>query len=116
MRDEKPVQLRAVGPDTPVRENSSGGAQSDIPYRLDLVPARALLKVAECLKEGVEKYGEWNWLKVSVPEHLNHGIMHGYAHLGGDRSEGSVGHLVRQSCRALFALEVALREEEESEG
>jgi hypothetical protein len=93
--------------------NDQGGKQSATEYRFDLVPARALAEVAAVLKEGADKYGEWNWLKIAVSDHLNHSITHAYAHLGGDRQEGPIGHLARNACRALFALEVALREREQ---
>lgn len=102
--------FRGVGPEAPMVVNAQGGKQSDSAYRFDLLPGRALSEVAAVLKEGADKYGEWNWLKIGTNSHLNHSIVHAYAHLSGDRQEGEIGHLARHACRALFALEIAIRE------
>lgn len=96
-----------VGPDAPVVYNEQGGGQSASPYRLDLVDPKALLDISKVLKEGADKYGENNWKKISINDHLNHLLVHVYAHLAGDKSDE---HLAHAACRAIFALGVELEE------
>jgi hypothetical protein len=90
-----------VSPDVPIIVNSEGGGQSFVPVRFDLIDAKAIFKVAEVLHEGAEKYGEGNWRKIPIDDHLNHLIMHAYAYLSGDRTDDHLSHAV---CRAIFAL------------
>lgn len=91
-----------VGPTAPTVTNEQGGKQSDSPYRMDLVPAQAIFTVANILKTGAEKYGENNWRKITVEDHLNHALVHAYAYLAGDSTDDHLGHF---ACRALMALE-----------
>lgn len=100
--------LTGVGPNTPTHTNEHGGKQSDIPYRFDLMPPLATLAVAEVQATGAKKYGDWNWKKIPILDHLNHALMHVFAYMVGDRSEK---HLRNAACRILYALE--LWEEEE---
>lgn len=97
------AMIEGVGPDAPTVTNESGGSQSFVPYRCDLLPPKALLAVAEVLAEGAKKYGVDNWRKISCKDHLNHLLMHVYAHLAGDESDE---HLTHAACRILFALEM----------
>lgn len=97
--------VAGVGPDAPTKVNEQGGRQSDSPYRADLTPPLAFLAVSAVLKHGAEKYGVDNWHAISVREHLNHALVHAFAHLAGDRQDG---HLEHFACRALMALEIAL--------
>ena len=105
-RREKRAALRAfvpgVGPDAPVVKTERGGLHSDTPYRVDVVPPKALLAVAGVLKPGTEKYGLDNWRRIARREHLNHALVHIFAHLAGDQSDD---HLTHAACRLLFALE-----------
>jgi hypothetical protein len=94
--------VEGVGPDAPVVTTEQGGKHSDSPYRLDVVPPKALLAIAAVLKEGMAKYGLDNWRAISQREHLNHALVHVYAHLAGDQSDS---HLTHAACRLLFALE-----------
>ncbi len=87
--------------------NERGGAQSHVPYRMDLIDGPAILSMAQVLAEGAEKYGEDNWRKIDVRDHLNHLIVHAYAYLAGDRSDDHLSHTM---CRAMFAAAVALQE------
>jgi hypothetical protein len=73
---------------------------------MDLMPPRATLAVAGVLAEGAPKYGEWNWLGIPTADHLNHALVHVYAHLAGDAQDDHLGHA---ACRLLMALEIALR-------
>ena len=107
-RREKRAAMRSVipgvGPDAPVVQTDKGGLHSDTPYRLDAVPPKALLAVASVLKIGAEKYGFDNWRRIAKAEHINHALVHVYAHLAGDQSDD---HLTHATCRLLFALETS---------
>jgi hypothetical protein len=100
-------------PNAPIVTNDKGGKQSDIPVRMDLIPARELLELGKILKAGGEKYGDWNWLKIDVNSHLNHALHHIYAFLNEYDEAGfnkSKEHydklyveLTHALCRLLFA-------------
>jgi len=94
-----------VSPDAPRTTNEHGGSQSHVPVRFDLIDGPALFSMAAVLHEGAEKYGANNWRLISVEDHLNHLIMHAYAYLSGDRSDGHLSHIM---CRSMFAQGVAL--------
>lgn len=81
--------------------NSKGGKQSRLDVRFDLIPAIPLFEVALVLKEGADKYGEWNWQKIPTSNHINHALSHIYAYLAGDTSDD---HLAHAACRILFAI------------
>lgn len=98
--------IPGVGPDAPITTNNRGGKQADIPYRCDLVPARAVLHVAAILKPAARKYGEDNWRKIGVQEHVNHALTHLFALQAGDGSDDHLGHA---TCRLMMALEQQLR-------
>lgn len=95
-------------PDAPTTTNSSGGSQSDIPVRFDLIDAKALFEMAKVLDHGAKKYGENNWRLIGVKDHLNHLLMHTYAYLSGDKTDEHLSHIL---CRATFALGVSLQDE-----
>lgn len=101
--------IAGVGPDTPTTTNAEGGSQSDVPYRMDLIDARAMFAMAAVLDTGARKYGVDNWRKISVPEHLNHLLIHTFAYLAGDTSDDHLSHIL---CRATFAQGVALQSPE----
>lgn len=103
--------IKGVGKDVPIKTNEHGGSQSDVPYRFDLLDPEAMFAMTRVLAEGAEKYGENNWHKISVEDHLNHALIHIYAYLAGDRSDEHLSHLM---CRALFAEGVALKQEREN--
>lgn len=105
MGDDHSISAIA-GVDAPTITNDQGGSQSLIPVRFDLIDAKALFEMAKVLHTGAEKYGEDNWRLISVNDHINHGIMHAYAYLAGDKSDEHLSHLL---CRATFALGVSLQ-------
>ena len=92
-------------PDAEIVENEHGGKQSHIPVRFDLIDGKALFEQAKVLHEGAVRYGENNWRKIPVEDHLNHLIMHAYAYLAGDRTDEHLSHIM---CRATFAQAVAI--------
>lgn len=100
--------VQAADPDAPTITNAVGGSQSDIPVRFDLIDARALFEMAKVLDHGAKKYGENNWRKIDVSDHLNHLLMHTFAYLSGDSTDDHLSHIL---CRATFALGVALDQE-----
>lgn len=100
--------IDGVSPDQPIIYNENGGGQSDSPYRMDLVDPKSVLEIAKVLKTGADKYGADNWKKISIDDHLNHLLVHVYAHLAGDESDK---HLAHAACRAIFALGVELEGE-----
>lgn len=93
-----------VGPDVETTTNALGGSQSDVPVRFDLIDARSMFDLAAVLDHGAKKYGENNWRKIPINDHLNHLIMHAYAYLAGDESDEHLSHIL---ARATFALGVA---------
>lgn len=87
--------------------NDQGGKQSYLPERMDLIPTKPLLLLAQCLGFGAEKYGENNWHKIPERENVNHAMAHLVHWLDGDRSEP---HLVNAAARVFFALYHAVEE------
>lgn len=98
--------IAGVGPDAPVVENEHGAKQSQSPYRMDLIDAKALLKIAQVHKQGGDKYGDTNWHNIPVSDHINHALVHVYAHLAEDTSDE---HLAHAATRMIFALALHLR-------
>ena len=56
--------IEGVGPEAATTTNDKGGKQSALPYRCDLLPAQALLAIANVLHHGAVKYGPDNWRKI----------------------------------------------------
>lgn len=113
-RDPAPKKTLAdiVAPDVETHTNERGGRQSKVPVRFDLIDGPALFAMAAVLHEGAEKYGENNWRKIDVEDHLNHLIMHAYAFLSGDHTDDHLSHIM---CRAMFAEAVHLAELDQPE-
>ncbi len=95
--------IPGLSPDAPIVTNEVGAKQSAVPYRCDLLPARATLAVAGVLHEGAVKYGDDNWKGIPVREHLNHALTHILAYLASDRQDQ---HLEHAACRLLMAVEL----------
>lgn len=99
--EAEPIEIiKGVGKDAPTVTNDQGGKQSKVLYRFDLLDPLAMFEMTNVLTVGAEKYGEDNWRKISVNEHLNHMIIHTYAYLAGDKSDDHLSHIM---CRAMFA-------------
>lgn len=103
------MKVKGLDPNMPIVINAQGGKQSATPYRVDLIPALAVLRESEVLAGGAIKFGEKNWENITIPEHLNHALQHIFAYLAGDRSDD---HLANLACRAHFALDL----QEQSKG
>ena len=98
--------LPGLSPDTPTTVNAAGGKQSAVPYRADLIPARAILRVSSVLHTGALKYGDDNWHVIPTRDHLNHALTHVFAYLAGDAQDDHLGHA---ATRLLMALEIDAR-------
>ncbi len=94
--------IPGVGPDAPVHINETGGKQSDIPYRCDLLGGKAILEIARILHKGALKYEENNWRLISCKSHINHALTHIFAYLAGDTQDE---HLEHALCRMMMAVE-----------
>lgn len=97
--------IAGVGADAPMETKANGAKQSAVPYRFDLIDAAAIAALANVLHRGAEKYGVDNWRGLAVEDHLNHLLLHSYAHLAGDRQDR---HLCNVLARAMMALAVAM--------
>ena len=97
---------KALSPDAPTYTNEHGGKQSITASRLDLFPPFAWFHVGAILDKGAVKYGEWNWLKTTVAENVNHAMNHLAALLMGDTRDDHLGHA---ACRLMMALDLELR-------
>lgn len=95
-----------ASPDAPTHTNDQGGSQSLIPVRFDLIDGAAMFEMAKVLYTGAEKYGEDNWRLIPVNDHINHGLMHWFAYLKGDKSDDHLSHAL---CRATFAVGVSMQ-------
>jgi hypothetical protein len=81
--DSEPMTkiLQHLGPHAPTQTNEQGGKQSAIPVRCDLLPARAVLELADTLAPAAIKYGEDNWRRIPRKDHVNHALAHIFAHV-----------------------------------
>jgi len=93
--------VMGVGKDAPIITNKSGGKQSAVNYRFDLIDTDAIFELTKILSEGANKYGEWNWKKINRQDHINHALIHLYAYMAGDTQDDHLGHAF---CRIMFAL------------
>lgn len=99
---------RIAPPDSDTVINELGGKQAALEYRCDLLPAQAILAISELLKDGAEKDGEWNWRLIPIKDHINHALVHLFAHNAGD---GCDDHLLHAATRLLFAMDMKVVED-----
>lgn len=88
---------------TPLRD----GKQSLRPYRMDLVDAKALLKLANVMHEGTRTHDPESWRELEIHDHLNHAMTHILAYRAGNRD---LDHLSRAFTRLMMA--VAIQEDQ----
>lgn len=103
------AQISGVGKDEPIIVEETGGRQSKLDYRFDLIDPLTLFELAHVCAYGAEKYGEWNWRKLSINSNLNHALAHIFAYLAEDTQDE---HLQHAFCRLMFALSLHLTPEE----
>jgi hypothetical protein len=92
--------------------NEHGGKHSFTLARFDLIPAKALRLLAQCLGFGSAKYGVDNWRFIPPEEHLGHAANHINEWRAGDRSEP---HLPNAIARMFFALTQAIEAGDQAE-
>ena len=85
-----------------VETNQYGGMHSRLDGDFIQLSPQFLLALAKLVKQGGNKYGEFNWFKVTTGEHLNHALTHIFEELSGDHSSGE-DHLLNAACRLMFA-------------
>jgi hypothetical protein len=102
------MDIKGVGKEAPIVENTKGGKQSKSEYAFHLCDYGALLALAEVLKYGAERYERDNWRKIPAEEHFNHMLIHSIAYLQGDRQDDHLGHMF---CRAMMFYATAKAEE-----
>lgn len=90
-----------VGKDAPMTVNENGGKQSKVDYDFPSIDPLVMLRLASIAHEGSQKYGRWNWRRISLEENLNHALTHIFAYMAGDRQDDHLGHAF---CRLAFAL------------
>lgn len=107
------VALSGPQSDEPKRVFESGAVRSSKLPRYDLIPREVLNCLADRLKLGAAKYGEWNWQKgIADEEFLKDTLNHMQGHLSnvmaGDFSEddeyGNIGGILFGCMVRLAAL------------
>lgn len=93
-------------PDAPMTVTPGGGKHSLIEAAWTQLDGPALNTIAEVLYQGSQKYGKDNWRAISEDDHINHVLMHLFAHVSGDRSDE---HLAHAFTRMMMAVAVHLR-------
>lgn len=106
-----------------VEQSPSGGLNSKVVGRWDLLDFDALERLASVIEYGC-KYGEDNWRLDSVELHLNHAISHLFRYLRERRRldgksppftrDGRNDELGHAFCRVMFALAVETQSDEDT--
>ena len=97
---EDEIQEASLDPN--VETNQYGGMQTRLDGDFIKLSPQFLLALAKLVKQGGDKYGEFNWLKITTGEHLNHALTHIFEELSGDPSPEE-DHLLNAACRLMFA-------------
>ena len=95
-------EIKEASPDPNVETNQYGGMQTRLDGDFIKLSPQFLLALAKLVKQGGDKYGEFNWLKITTGEHLNHALTHIFEELSGDPSPEE-DHLLNAACRLMFA-------------
>jgi hypothetical protein len=90
-----------LSPDAPITENESGGQQSAIEGRFDLIPPVAMFELAKIMEYGARRYAPNNWRKIPIDDHVNHALSHLFAYLAGDRQDDHLGHALARMAMAV---------------
>lgn len=59
-----------------------------------------IVEIGKVLQVGAEKYEPNNWRLIPQEEHINHALIHLYAHILGDEQDNHIGHCL---CRLMMA-------------
>ncbi len=96
--------------DSGVRQKFNTGAQRDVQEdkgRFDLLPTRALRRVARHFEKGAKKYDARNWEKgMPVSRFLDSALRHAFSYMEGSSDED---HLVAACWNLLCALDTESR-------
>jgi hypothetical protein len=92
-----------------VEVNASGGAQSKLEGRYDMIPGNALHVLAKVFAFGARKYARNNWKRIPYEDHINHAMAHLASLMNDERDEGDEDHLAHAFCR--LAMAVSQRED-----
>lgn len=104
------------------KQSPTGGLNSKISGRWDLIDTDALTRLAAVLEYGTTRYSDDNWRLDGVQLHLKHALEHIFRYLKESREhperrpealkDGSVDELGHAFCRLMFALAVEMQTEE----
>ena len=97
---EDEIQEASLDPNVEI--NQYGWKQARLDGDFIKLSPQFLLALAKLVKQGGDKYGEFNWLKITTGEHLNHALTHIFEELSGDPSSEE-DHLLNAACRLMFA-------------
>ena len=105
------MEIKGINKDTEIVEAEPGcqGKQSPTYYRFDLLDTNAMFILTEILSTGAAKYGEDNWRKIPVRNHLNKAMIHIFSWLSGNKEDDHLGHAL---CRVFMALAVQHQDKE----
>ena len=96
--------------DSGVREKFDTGSKRDTrdgKGRFDLLPTRALLRLARHFEAGAKKYGDRNWEKGQpLSRYMDSAIRHSFKYLQGERDED---HLIAAAWNLMCAAETEER-------
>lgn len=96
---------------TPLSPKPEKPVQNPSPYRFDLLPADAMLKIAELMTTGDAEHGRDNWKKVMSSEHEGRSIGHMYESMSAKPEvRKREDHYTHAALRAIFALQMAIEE------
>src|SRR5690606_6301533 len=95
-------ELQEASLDPNVEINQYGGKQTRLDGDFTQLSPQFLLALAKLVKQGGDKYGEFNWCRITTREHLNHALTHIFKELSGDPSSAD-DHLLNAACRLMFA-------------
>ena len=90
-------------------ENAKGAKQSKITTGVHLLPPKAILEVGLVLEYGAKKYGVNNWKGIPIDDQFKHLGYHYFLALDSIGDE-KLTHIKNLICRALFALELLLEQ------
>jgi len=103
--DVTAYKISGIGKDAPIAVSASGGMQSKLDYRFDLIDPVTMFALANVLDYGARRYAPNNWRRISINDHLNHALSHIYGYLAQDKSDD---HLAHAFTRLMFALSLHL--------
>jgi hypothetical protein len=93
----------ATHPEPGVVTNELGGKQHALPYRFDLLEPYMMRRVSKVLAEGASRYGDRNWQRIPLKDHINHAMYH-LNEANADVPETREDHLAHAICRIMFAM------------